>query len=288
MLRKDFLKTINGSAKEKRAEILKAYASGEIENTILLKTRLKNIFTDGQDNDIFNNNVIAAYLDEKNINSDDTVALLSTPNGEKTADAYAFELSESIKKLAKKEYTKGMRNKVKNEILKEKYNQAIQIFKDNNIDGTFTEKQIENIIGLIFDYTFTGKTKQVQNDGLKAVFSCVACVKNEGTNAGFTWIYREFLFDIDGTKSEIFNKSVQVVTNKPILSEFDLYNNNLENLISVIEKASKYTENYKNLNNLTFNEFRKEQFEKLENVRTLNSKQLETMLKEYKRYSIEF
>lgn len=278
MLRKEFLKTLNGmSAKEKKVEVLQAYENEKIENTILFKTRLKNIFINGQDNDLFNNNIVATVLTEKNVNLNDIKYLLSSQSGQLDSEAVAYEIAENIKKQAKNELEKNHFKSAYNKKIKELF----EDFKTVN-----TEK--ENIFKYISDYLFTAKGKQVKNDGVKAVFSAISCIKNDGVKAGFTWIYREFIFEVNGDKSELYDQAVQIQTEKPVLSELDIYKNGLENLIGIFEKMKEYTENYKNLNNLTFNDFRKEQFEKLEKVRNSNIIELEKMLKEYKRYSIEF
>ena len=278
MLRKEFLKTLNGmSAKEKKVEVLQAYENEKIENTILFKTRLKNIFIDGEDNDLFNNNIVATVLTEKNVNLNDIKYLLTSQSGQLDSEAEAYEIAEKIKKQAKNELEKNHFKSAYNKKIKELF----EDFKTAN-----TEK--ENIFKYISDYLFTAKGKQVKNDGVKAVFSAISCIKNDGAKAGFTWIYREFIFEVNGDKSELYDQAVQIQTEKPILSELDIYKNGLESIISIFEKMKEYTENYKNLNNLTFNDFRKEQFGKLEKVRNSNIIELEKMLKEYKRYSIEF
>lgn len=278
MLRKEFLKTLNGmSKKEKNIAIIEGLENSSIDNAILFKTRLKNIFTDGQDNDLFNNNIVATVLTEKNVNLNDIKYLLTSQSGQLDSEAVAYEIAENIKKQAK--------NQLEKNHFKSDYNKKIkELFED--FKTVNTEK--ENIFKYISDYLFTAKGRQVKNDGVKAVFSAIACIKNDGVKAGFTWIYREFIFEVNGDKSELYDQAVQIQTEKPVLSELDIYKNGLESLIGIFEKMKEYTESYKNLNNLTFNDFRKEQFEKLEKVRNSNIIELEKMLKEYKRYSIEF
>ena len=278
MLRKEFLKTLNGmSKKEKNIAIIEGLENNSVDNAILFKTRLKNIFTDGQDNDLFNNNIVATVLTEKNVNLNDIKYLLTSQSGQLDSEAVAYEIAENIKKQAK--------NQLEKNHFKSAYNKKIkELFED--FKTVNTEK--ENIFKYISDYLFTAKGKQVKNDGVKAVFSAISCIKNDGVKAGFTWIYREFIFEVNGDKSELYDQAVQIQTEKPVLSELDIYKNGLESLIGIFEKMKEYTENYKNLNNLTFNDFRKEQFEKLEKVRNSNIIELEKMLKEYKRYSIEF